>query len=166
MLLDAVESLTAHYPKLALICIGGPVEQYQTRYQKKQPRPQIQFLGYQSFEQTAGYLQLADIAIDPKDPLSTQASGKILNYMAAGLPVIAFASPITRACIGDETYLASEHNAESLSQKIIHCMKLSHAEREQLGEAYRQRITQNYSWTATAQAILKTYQAAHQSHHR
>ena len=36
------------------------------------------------------YLSMADVAVDPKIDEAGEGSGKIFNYMGAGLPVVCF----------------------------------------------------------------------------
>jgi glycosyltransferase involved in cell wall biosynthesis len=47
-------------------------------------------------------LSLADCAIDPKERTSLQASGKIINYMQYGLPMVCFDDTVSRDYMGDE----------------------------------------------------------------
>jgi glycosyltransferase involved in cell wall biosynthesis len=47
------------------------------------------------------YLDLADVAIDPKND-STESSGKLMNYMAASLPIICFENEFNKARLGEQ----------------------------------------------------------------
>lgn len=47
------------------------------------------------------YLDLADVAIDPKKD-STESSGKLMNYMAAGLPIVCFENKFNEARLGEQ----------------------------------------------------------------
>lgn len=53
------------------------------------------------------YLGLADVAIDPKKN-STESSGKLMNYMAAGLPIVCFDNKFNRTRIGEQGSYLSE----------------------------------------------------------
>src|SRR5207247_135295 len=58
------------------------------------------------FEQLGIYLGVASIAIEPKAGESAEASGKLLNYMAAALPVVCFDTENNPALLGDPGYYA------------------------------------------------------------
>ena len=49
------------------------------------------------------FLKIADVAIDPKKS-STESSGKLMNYMAGGLPIICFDSQFNRKRLSDDGY--------------------------------------------------------------
>jgi glycosyltransferase involved in cell wall biosynthesis len=55
------------------------------------------------------YLALADAAIDPKDG-STESSGKLVNLMAAGLPIICRDNDFNRSRLGDLGLYIAENN--------------------------------------------------------
>ena len=60
----------------------------------------IHFTGKVDYAHAPLMLSAADIAVTPK--LSpTEANGKIFNYMACGLPVVAFDTPVNREVLGD-----------------------------------------------------------------
>lgn len=50
----------------------------------------IVFLKKLELEDLPYFNLIGDIAVDPKPKISTESSGKILNYMAMGLPVVCF----------------------------------------------------------------------------
>ena len=53
------------------------------------------FTGKILYEDAPRYLALGDIATAPKIS-ATEGSGKILNYMALGLPTVAFTMPVSQ----------------------------------------------------------------------
>ena len=52
------------------------------------------------------YLYLADLAVDPKLDDAGEASGKIINYMGAALPIVCFEGPNNRRFLGDQGIFA------------------------------------------------------------
>jgi len=72
--------------------------------------------GQVPFEDLKNYLNMADIAIDPKASDAGEGSGKMLNYLACGLPVIAFDTQNNKDFLPEGTPLAdsSEDMAEQL----------------------------------------------------
>lgn len=61
-------------------------------------------------------LSVCDVAVDPKDSSTLQASGKILQYMAAGLPVVCFDRKNNHYYLGEGGYYAQEVSAHGLAQ--------------------------------------------------
>ncbi|HHX58856.1 MAG TPA: glycosyltransferase family 4 protein [Candidatus Moranbacteria bacterium] len=83
-----------------LLLFGGGREKEE--YQKKiTGRDEIYFAKDNSYLALAQYLVLADVAIEPKRD-STESSGKLLNYMAAGLPIVCFDNNFNQARLGEK----------------------------------------------------------------
>ena len=64
-------------------------------------------------------LNASDIAIDPKDSKVNQASGKILQYMGAGLPIVCFDKSNNRRYLADGAYYAREFSCEGICEGIL-----------------------------------------------
>ena len=67
------------------------------------------------------YLLCSDIAIDPKNSDAGEGSGKMLNYLAAGLPVIAFDTANNREFLPEQTKLAA--NEDELAVNLAELTK-------------------------------------------
>jgi glycosyltransferase involved in cell wall biosynthesis len=108
------------------------------------------------YEDAAAYLSVGDIAVAPKLSL-TEGSGKVLNYMAMGLPTVAFDTPVQREYLGDHGVYAPAGDVEALSEAI--CRLLDDAPlRVALGAALRQRVIEHYSWERAGRQIAGIYQ--------
>ena len=69
------------------------------------------------YERAPEFLSLGDIAVAPK--LSqTEGAGKLLNYMAMGLPSVAFDTAVSREYLGEYGVYAERGNAQSLGREI------------------------------------------------
>jgi len=114
------------------------------------------------FEALSNYLALASVAIEPKKSDSGEASGKLLNYMGAGLPVICFDTPNNRQLLQDCGYYADVKEAASNGEtQLVDQLALvleNGAEARQRGEQGRQRVVTQYSWDATVGGIYDIYQ--------
>ncbi len=90
--MNQVPFLLEHMPDL--VCVfagyGDLVEEYKKEYSEYIREGRIILAGEVEYTDLPRYLSSADIAIDPKPAASTEASGKLRNYEAAGLPTIVF----------------------------------------------------------------------------
>ena len=59
----------------------------------------MRFTGRVKYSKAPDLLALADVAVSPKRFGSGEGNGKLLNYMAMGLPVVAFEDPVNRAIL-------------------------------------------------------------------
>jgi len=72
-----------------ILIIGGPnVEKYKKVAQELGVSDSVTFTGFLPYEKAPAYLSVADCAISLKSD-DTEANGKLYNYLAMGLPVIA-----------------------------------------------------------------------------
>jgi len=70
------------------------------------------------FFELPNYLKLADIAVAPKLH-SPQSHLKLVSYMAAGLPTVAFNIPINKIFLGDLGIFPRQITSQSLAESII-----------------------------------------------
>jgi len=96
-------------------------------------------------------LSACDIGIDPKDSSTAQASGKILQYMAAGLPVLCFDRVNNRRYLEEGGYYVQDATADGLAQGIWEIMKYPDAITEKRRSNF-QRASE-FSWDSGARKI-------------
>lgn len=106
------------------------------------------------------YLSLGDVAVSPKMS-STEGSGKVLNYMALGQPVVAYDTPVHREYLGDWGVYAPLGDAQALAQAILELLR-DPERRCALGQGLRQRAQHHYSWQGAAAEIDCLYRNLHQ----
>jgi glycosyltransferase involved in cell wall biosynthesis len=107
-------------------------------------------------EQNVSRLALGDIAAGPKLS-ATEGAGKLLCYMAMGLPVVAFDTPVSREYLGDLGMCAPPGSIEGLSQKILALLR-DPAEARRRGELLRARAIKQYAWEESGRQIVEIYQ--------
>ncbi|MCL4459417.1 MAG: glycosyltransferase family 4 protein [Chloroflexi bacterium] len=118
----------------------------------------VTFTGRLPYEDAPLYLALGDVAVAPK--LSeTEGNGKLLNYMAVGLPTVAFDTPVSREILGECGVYAEAGNAQALATAFESLLK---DEREALerGRELRDRAVAAYSWEQAGRMILEVYERA------
>lgn len=125
------------------LIIGYPSENLQPYLAQHQLQDNCTLTGQIDFELLSDYLNLADIAIDSKNNNAGEGSGKILNYLACGLPVVAFNTLNNRTFLSTGSHLAD--NVNDLCEQLIRLAN-DKAMREQIALENLQRFEENYSW--------------------
>ena len=98
------------------------------------------------------------MAVSPK--LSqTEGAGKIGNYMAMGLPIVAFDTTISHEYLGRLGIYAQKGDPRSLAAKL--CEVLDNPERfSQVGRQLREQCVATLSWDAATDRIEAVYEMA------
>lgn len=110
------------------------------------------------FESIGEYLRLANVALEPKQTDSGEGSGKLLNYMAAALPVVCFDTPNNRGMLADSGCYASPGSVDELVD-CIQTLTTSPQLARELGERARARARAEFSWDASAAILRRIYGA-------
>lgn len=102
-LLDALPDILSKNNKLTFLFAGyGDLQEpYEKKYADFITSKNIMFTGRVSYFDLPLFLSVADYAIDPKKD-SSESSGKLYNYIAAGLPVICFKNEFNFSVFGQE----------------------------------------------------------------
>lgn len=99
--------------------------------------------------------RMGDVAIDPKTSGVGQASGKILQYMGAGLPVICFDRENNRSYLGEAGYYVKDFSANGLVEAILYFLD-NRAEIEKMSKISLVQ-TNNFTWQISAKKIISIY---------
>ena len=156
VLLDAAARLLARRPNTHFVIIGFPnIDEYQARAQKLGIADHVAFPGRVPYEDVPRWLSLGDVAVEPKMS-ATEAAGKVLNYMAMGLPVVAFDIPVMHEYLGDLGVFAPLGDATAFANQIE--MLLDNPDRARaMGLALRERAQQLFSWEHAGREIERVY---------
>ncbi len=118
----------------------------------------VSFPGRISYSDAPRFLALGDVAVAPKLSM-TEGAGKIGNYMAMGLPVVAFDTPVSREYLGSLGVYAEKGNSRSLAAKLCEVLDKPEHYRE-LGVRLRRRCTEGLSWEVAMARIESVYERA------
>lgn len=118
--------------------------------------------GQVPYQELRQYLELANIALEPKADGSGEASGKLINYMTASLPVICFNTPNNRDILGENAYFAEDNTAAAFVDQLQLALS-SPAEAQERGRAASELAPRRFSWRAGAKTIINTYALVHNS---
>lgn len=156
-LLHAFPLIKKAIPKAILLVMGYPnVEKYKQLAQELGIAESTRFTGRVPYEKAADYLALGDVAVSPKRS-QTEANGKIYNYMACGLPTVAFDTVVNRDILGDlGLYVGNVGDQPGLARAIIDILN-NPQRREELAASVRQRAVDKYSWDNVAGRIITAY---------
>lgn len=116
----------------------------------------VTFTGKVPYEEAPFYLSLGDIAVAPKLS-ATEGAGKILNYMAMGLPVVAFDTPVNREYLGTlGVYATRIGDPVALADAILSLLSVPRW-RAELGAKLRERAALHFSWERAGRHLLNIY---------
>ncbi len=165
ILLDAFPLVLEKVPDAFLLIMGYPNEDhYRSRVHDMGLEANVRVTGKVTYEEAPRYLRLGHIAVAPKRS-QTEANGKIYNYMACGLPTVAFDTIVNRDILGDlGTYVNDLNDKAGLAGAITNLLT-NDTFRQQLGEQVRHKAVQDYSWDKVAGRIVNAYTAAQNSKH-
>lgn len=117
----------------------------------------IQVISPLDHDNLAGLLQHADVACDPKRGDTLQSSGKLLNYMYAGLPPVCFDGPAQRFYLGDE--LATRLIGRDIAhfyEIIKNLLEMPEDEKTRLKAMIQQRA-QQFTWDKSVRMLERYY---------
>lgn len=156
LLLQAARAIADAEPNVFFLLMGFPgVEQYQKMAQQRGLADRVSFPGRIPYTDAHRYLALGDVAVAPKMSL-TEGNGKIYNYMAMGLPVVAFDAVPNREILGDLGRYARVGDADDFAAKVIDLL-LRSDQASALGRALRERAVEELSWDSRINELLDVY---------
>jgi glycosyltransferase involved in cell wall biosynthesis len=156
VMLRAAAQLIARGTDAHFVVIGFPnVERYQTLARELGIAERVTFPGRIPYEDAPLWLSLGEIALEPKMS-ATEAAGKVLNYMALGLPVVAFDIPVMREYLGEHGVYAPLGDAAAFAQQIQALLD-DPARARAIGAAVRERAIELFSWERAGHEIEKAY---------
>jgi glycosyltransferase involved in cell wall biosynthesis len=156
ILLQAAARVVRCLPDVHFLIMGFPnVEGYFQQAKALGLERNVSFPGRIAYNETPLYLALGDVAVSPKLS-ATEGAGKLLTYMAMGLPVISFDTPVAREYLGDLGVYAPLADAPAFAEAI--CDLLGHDQaRRTLGQRLRQRAESEFSWQSMGERIVAVY---------
>ena len=156
VLLQAARLLAPRMPDVHYLIMGYPDPQsYRTYAESLGIGDRVTLPGRILYKDLHSYLALGAVAVAPKMSM-TEGSGKISNYMAMGLPVVTFDSPVSREMLGDIGIYARMGSAEDLAAKLEVALT-DQPLASNLGHAGRTRAIADFSWERGARQIEAIY---------
>lgn len=156
-LLQAAAFIKKQGNSIHFLVMGFPnVEHYQQMADKLDVSDQVTFTGRIGYVDAPRYLSLGDLAVSPKVS-ATEGSGKVLNYMAMGLPTIASDTPVHHEYLADLGIYLTPGDSTGLAETIARYFNNPN-ETSCLGRKLRERAIDNYNWRQAGEIISLIYE--------
>lgn len=141
---------------LHFLVMGYPNEDHYQRVAAQMGlAPYTTFTGRVPYPEAPRYLALGDVAVSPKVS-NTEGSGKLLNYMAMGLPTVAFDTSVSHEFLGENGVYAETGDPESLAAAIAGVLDRPEEARAR-ARALRARAERDYTWEDAGRHIVQIY---------
>ena len=120
---------------------------------------QVEFLGYRDQDEVVEVLAAADVALSPEpksalNQISTMV--KVAEYMAMGVPVVAYDLAETRFSAGDAAAYAAPNETASFAARMDELLDDS-ARRAEMGDLGLRRAREALSWDSSRRALVGAY---------
>lgn len=155
LLLEVVDLLKQRGSRIHFLLMGFPDDNYRRLAGEMRLDDMITFTGKVDYGKAPLFLSAADVALSPKISL-TEANGKLLNYMACGLPCLVFETPVNREILGNTGTYARfadpvdfADKLEALLADADHCVEI--------GRRSREKAVREHSWDSRGETLLQRY---------
>jgi glycosyltransferase involved in cell wall biosynthesis len=156
--LEAWPAVVAAVPEAHLLLMGYPNEdRYRARAVARGLEGSVTVTGRIDYGQAPRYLALGEVGVSPKRS-TTEANGKLLNYMAAGLPTVAYDGPVSREILGDAGIRVPLGDTAALARACA-ALLADPREGKLRGQALRERAVSEFGWPALGRRLLDVYRA-------
>lgn len=156
-LVDAIPMILNKRDDVHFLIVGYPVEETQKRVKELGVEKNVHMTGMVDYFDLPDYLLISDIAVEPKVDKAGEASGKVINYMGAGLPVVCFDSQNNRRFLADGGIYAPDDKVENLADKILWAVN-NPKEAEKLGDMNKRRVEEAFSWNNSIKDTVEAFQ--------
>jgi glycosyltransferase involved in cell wall biosynthesis len=153
--LDALKLVLERRPDTFFLIGGFPADYVTARIVQDNLSGSARLVSPLDYFHLPEFLLAADIGVDPKSTNTMQASGKTLNYMAAGLPVVCFDKLNNRKYLGDGAYFAPEESAKGIAEGILYFLNRPYEIKDK--GALNKEKAKEFSWSRSAQLIDGIY---------
>ena len=155
-LLAAWPAVVGAVPDAHLLLMGYPNDdRYRARVASAGLDGSVTVTGRIDYREAPRYLALGDVAVSPKRS-ATEANGKLLNYMATGLPTVAYDGPVSREILGEAGMLVRLGDVAALGAACVELLGDA-GERKSRGQTLRERAVAEFGWPALGRRLLAVY---------
>lgn len=156
-LVEAIPVVLSKRNDIYFLIVGYPVEETRKRIKELGVEKNVVMTGMVDYFDLPEYLLISDIAVEPKIDKAGEASGKVINYMGARLPVVCFDSKNNRKFLEDGGIYAEDDSIEALSDKILYAVNNPEISKK-LGEKNKQRVEEVFSWNNSIKDTVDAFE--------
>ncbi|MBP5993841.1 MAG: glycosyltransferase family 4 protein [Candidatus Moranbacteria bacterium] len=153
--LEAIPIVAAEDERVHFVIAGFPVDKIERYLSQPVFQERVTVISPLPYFTLAEVLGMADIGVDPKEAEVRQASGKLLQYMGAGLPIACFDTRNNREYLAEGGSYASEVSAAGLAKAILRLVADPEARARQ-GRSNRERA-ERFTWKEPARRLENIY---------
>lgn len=154
-LFDAMQYVSERHPGARLLLVGGgDVGRYSAMAERFGVSDSVLFCGEVPFVEVPGYLSLADVGVLPR----TEATGmpqKLTNYLAVGLPVVAFEGSGKALSHLENGLLVEDEDVVSFASSISTLIEDGEL-CERMSEQGRRSVS-DYEWSSLVRTVEEAY---------
>ena len=155
VLLDALKILAAQRNDFHALLMGYPEAEYVGYAAGLGLADRVTFTGRVDYAESPRYLALGDIAVSPKLS-ATEANGKLLNYLACGLPCVVFDTPVNRELLGETGSYAAFGDAGDFAGRLAELLDDA-GDLTERARAARDYAVAHHSWAARVEVLEQVY---------
>jgi glycosyltransferase involved in cell wall biosynthesis len=155
-LADAIKIVLNQNQNIFFIIGGFPIEIMEKFVKDSGLQKNVRLIHPLNYFDLPQILNASDIGIDPKDSSTRQASGKILQYMGASLPVICFDRVNNREYLGEGGFFVKIISSRALADEILKIAK--NPECLKLKKLIIEDKIKKFGWNIAAEKIDNIYE--------
>ena len=156
LMLQAFQRVLPRVPATSLVIASDtPFDAYETLANELGVRQQIDIVRSPAFKDLPAVLAAGDVALNPR----VDCDGipvKLLNYMAAGRPVVSFASSAPGVVHASTGWLAESGNIQAFADGVVTLLE-DRALATRLGDSAREYVSKNCRWSIVAERCEALY---------
>ncbi|MDD3618434.1 MAG: glycosyltransferase family 4 protein [Desulfobulbaceae bacterium] len=153
---EAMRILSSRRHDLFWLLVGYPLEDTRDFIRENSLENICLLPGQVRYDELPFWLAVADLALEPKSDDAGEASGKILHYMAAGLPIVCFPTDNNRRILSDTGFFAETLTPEAYIAAVAKALD-SPDDALQKGRRNRELARTNHSMAAVQQKLMDRY---------
>jgi glycosyltransferase involved in cell wall biosynthesis len=155
-LIDAIPRILVGDSRAHVVIAGFPWNEVKMHFEGKSWMDRVTPITPLPYFSLREILAMSDVGIDPKEEGIGQASGKMLQYMGAGLPVVSFDTENNREYLAEGGEYAREVSGTGLSDAVLRLLRDPEL-RKRKGAANRARAAEKFSWDRTGEILDDVY---------
>lgn len=149
------EIFTCHPEARLLLLTGSDSKTFMQQAHSLGVNNRIVVIPHPEFDRTREIMALAEVAVNPRISWSGFPI-KLLNYMAAGLPVVAFAGAAAPVVNGVNGFLAPPADSQAFARAVVDLLNQPQTARR-MGREGRRLVERFYSWDKISLDIERIY---------